>query len=153
MRNQVRWTTAIILAPSHLVQGDKSIPVRCKGARASYCFEHELSHLLEVVDEHHVEGLIPATIEEEVEAIHLQEMAMWTLVASPWNKLSVFIEFVKSKALERLIVNHYQIKVFRHPAIQWHYKSATNSGTYACIEHHLRFLKRFKGVYLRGATS
>ena len=90
MRNQVRWTTAIILAPSHLVQGDKSIPVRCKGAAASFCFEHELSHLLEVVDEHHVEGLIPATVEEEVEAIHLQEMAMWALIASPWNKSSVY---------------------------------------------------------------
>ena len=45
--------------------------------------EHKPSHLLEVVDEHHVEGLIPTTIEEEVKAIHLQEMAMWALVASP----------------------------------------------------------------------
>ena len=71
------------MAPSHLVQGEKSIPVRSKGAIASYYFERELSHLLEVVDEHHVEGLIPTTIEEEVEAIHLQEMAMWALIASP----------------------------------------------------------------------
>ena len=153
MRNQVRWTTAIILAPSHLVQGAGSIPVRCKGAAASFCFEPELSHLLEVVDEHHVEGLTPATIEEEVEAIHLQEMAMWALIASPWNKSSVLMTFVKSKAPKILIVNHYQIKVFRHPAKQWHYKSATNSETYACIKHHLRFSYNFKGVYLRGATS
>ena len=25
-------------------------------------------------------------------------------------------------------------RVFRHPAVEWHYKSATNSGTYACID-------------------
>ena len=25
-------------------------------------------------------------------------------------------------------------RVFRHSAVEWHYKSATNSGTYACID-------------------
>ena len=42
-----------------------------------------IAHLLQIVDEDHVKGLVPAAVEEEVEAIHLQEMAMWALIASP----------------------------------------------------------------------
>ena len=154
MRNQVRWTTAIILAPSHLVQGDKSIPVRCKGATASYCFEQELSHLLEVVDEHHVEGLIPATIKEEVEAIHLQEMAMWALVASPWNKSSVFMTFVKSQALKKThCCKSLSDKGFPSPCHTVALQECHQQWDICLYKHHLRFSNSFKGVYLRGATS
>ena len=66
-----------------MIQGEKEHPSQMQRSHSILLLERELSHLLEVVDEHHVEGLIPATIEEEVEAIHLQEMAMWALVASP----------------------------------------------------------------------
>ena len=33
--------------------------------------KHNIPHLLQIVDEDHVEGLVPAAVQQEVEAIHL----------------------------------------------------------------------------------
>ena len=41
-------------------------------------------HLLQIVDEDHVEGLVPAAVQQEVEAVHLQQVTVWALVSSPW---------------------------------------------------------------------
>ena len=40
------------------------------------------AHLLQIVDEDHVKGLVPAAVEEEVEAIHLQQVAVGALIST-----------------------------------------------------------------------
>ena len=45
-----------------------------------------IAHLLQIVDEDHVKGLVPAAVEEEVEAIHLQQVAVGALISTSCAK-------------------------------------------------------------------
>ena len=40
-------------------------------------------HLLQIVDEDHVEGLVPAAVQQKVETVDLQQVAVGTLLPSP----------------------------------------------------------------------
>ena len=42
-----------------------------------------IAHLLQIVDEDHVKGLVPAAVQQEVEAVDLQQVAVWALISSP----------------------------------------------------------------------
>ena len=61
------------------------------------------SHLLEIVDEDHVKGLVPAAVEEEVEAVHLQQMTVWTLIPSPCGAFQlIFVNIVQNVGCEHM---------------------------------------------------
>lgn len=73
-------------------------------------FNHKMQHcgfqimhtiLLDVVDDFHREWFVPATIQEEPEVVHLQQIARWRLILRSWQnrELNYWSHFLKRRQM------------------------------------------------------